>query len=137
MKSLFLSLFLISFSFTQVFSSYDYVGSKATAMSGDVTSWSGGSWSMLHNPAQLADLSGIHFVNGYSRIYNLDFLPYYNMGISYNSYSVSFQKLSTEINDTELSSENVTNSETKLTLPPPRDIKLSDIFHFILSGKPI
>tara|TARA_Y100001960_G_scaffold62582_2_gene65532 strand:- start:712 stop:1581 length:870 start_codon:yes stop_codon:yes gene_type:complete len=105
MKSLFLSLFLISFSFTQVFSSYDYVGSKATAMSGAVTSGSGGSWSMFHNPAQLADLSGIHFVNGYSRIYNLDFLPYYNMGISYNSYSVSFQKLSTEINDTELSSE--------------------------------
>ena len=107
MKNLFLSLFLISFSFTQVFSSYDYAGSKATAMSGAITSGPGGSWNIFHNPAQLSDLSGIHLINGYSKIYNLDFLPYYNMGISYNSYSINFEKLSTDINGTELSSETV------------------------------
>ena len=107
MKNLIISLCFISFSFTQVFSSYDYVDSKGTAMSGAVTSGPAGSWSMFHNPAQLSDLTGFYFTSGYSKIYNLDFLPYYNTGLSYNNYAINFEKLSTEINGTELSSESV------------------------------
>ena len=76
MKNLIISICFISFSFTQVFSSYDYVDSKATAMSGAVTSGPAGSWSMFHNPAQLSDLTGFYFTSGYSKIYNLDFLIY-------------------------------------------------------------
>ena len=116
MRNLFLSLFFVSFSFTQVFSSYDYIGSRATAMSGAVTSGPGGSWSIFHNPAQLSELSGIYFINGYSKIYNLDFLPYSNLGLSYNSYSISFEKLSTDINGIELSSEAVMSLSKGFTI---------------------
>lgn len=107
MKKIILALSFLSFSFAQVFSTYDYVDSKATAMSGAVTSGPSGSWSIFHNPAQLSEIKGIHFVNGYSKLYNLDFLPYYNLGLSYNSYALSFEKLATDINGTELSSESV------------------------------
>ena len=116
MRNLFLSLFFISFSSTQVFSSYDYIGSRATAMSGAVTSGPGGSWSIFHNPAQLSELSGIYFINGYSQIYNLDFLPYSNLGLSYNNYSISFEKLSTDINGIELSSEAVMSLSKGFTI---------------------
>jgi len=105
MKSLF--LFLISFSFTQVFSTYDYVDSKATAMSGAVTSGPGGSWSIFHNPAQLSELNNVGFINGYSKIYNLNFLQYYTIGLFCNSYAINFEKLATNINGEELSSESV------------------------------
>ena len=85
-------------------------------MSGAVTSGPGGSWSIFHNPAQLSELSGIYFINGYSKIYNLDFLPYSNLGLSYNSYSISFEKLSTDINGIELSSEAVMSLSKGFTI---------------------
>ena len=107
MKKSLLILCFISFAFTQVFSSYDYIGSKATSMAGAVTSGPGGSWSIFHNPAQLSALKGLGITNGYSRLYNLDFLPYYNLGLFYNSYAINFEKLSTDINGEELSSESV------------------------------
>ena len=111
MKSLFLSLFLISFSFTQVFSSYDYIGSRATAMSGAVTSGPGGSWSIFHNPAQLTDLNGLNLVSGYSQIFNLSFLPYYNFGFSYNLFSNYFDN-SFSFNSTSISPLELTRSST-------------------------
>ena len=107
MKKSLLILCFISFAFTQVFSSYDYIGSKATSMAGAVTSGPGGSWSIFHNPAQLSALKGLGITNGYSRLYNLDFLPYYNLGLFYNSYAINFEKLATDINGEELSSESV------------------------------
>ena len=54
-------LLFYSISFSQVFSTYDYVGSRATAMSGSITSGPGGTWSIFHNPAQLSELSEFVF----------------------------------------------------------------------------
>ena len=55
---IYIVILIFSVSFTQVFSTYDYVGAKATAMSGSITSGPGGEWSIFHNPAQLSDLKG-------------------------------------------------------------------------------
>lgn len=104
MKKYILILFF-SISLTQVFSHYDYTGSRATSMSGAITSGPGGIWNIFHNPAQLSDLNGLNVITGYSKIFNLSFLPYINSGISYGSYAINFEKLSTEINNYELSSE--------------------------------
>ena len=58
----FFFIILMSLSFTQVFSTYDYVGSRATAMSGATTTGSDIESGMFHNPAQLSNmkLSLIH-----------------------------------------------------------------------------
>ena len=96
---------LLSFSLAQVFSLYDYTGSRATSMSGAVTSGPAGIWSIFHNPAQLSDLDNINLSSGYSNIFNLAFLPYYNFGISYDSYAINIEKLSTTIGNDDLSSE--------------------------------
>ena len=72
-----------TFCSAQVFSQYDYTGSRSTAMSGAVTSGPGGSWSIYHNPAQLANLEGTQLNSGYSKIFGFDFLPYYTLGFSY------------------------------------------------------
>ena len=77
MKNLIISICCISFSFTQVFSSYDYVGARATSMSGSVTSGPEGTWSIFHNPAQLSNLKGVYVSNGYSQIFGLEF-PVHN-----------------------------------------------------------
>ncbi len=98
-------IFSISISFSQVFSTYDYTGTKATAMSGAITSGPGDIHSIFHNPAQLSTLKGFTFVTGYSEIFGQEFLPYYNLGFSYDSYAFNFEKLSTKLNDVELSSE--------------------------------
>ena len=58
MKNYILILCFISFSLSQVFSHYDYTGSRATSMSGAVTSGPGGVDNIFHNPAQLSDLNG-------------------------------------------------------------------------------
>jgi|TARA_B110000467_G_C18322362_1_gene486351 hypothetical protein len=96
-----------TFCSAQVFSQYDYTGSRSTAMSGAVTSGPGGSWSIYHNPAQLANLEGTQLNSGYSKIFGFDFLPYYTLGFSYNNWAINIEKMSTEINSTELSSESV------------------------------
>ena len=56
-----LSIFLLSISFSQVFSSYDYLGSRATAMSGAITSGNHIE-SYVHNPAQLSNNSNITII---------------------------------------------------------------------------
>jgi len=100
-------LLFYSISFSQVFSTYDYVGSRATAMSGSITSGPGGTWSIFHNPAQLSELSEFEVISGHCQIYNLSFLPYSNFGLVYNGWAINFEKLSTDINSTTLSSESV------------------------------
>ena len=107
MKNFFIFLFFISFSFAQVFSSYDYVGARATSMSGSVTSGPEGTWSIFHNPAQLSNLKGVYVSNGYSQIFGLEFLPYYNLGLSYNGWALNIEQFSTELGEVELSSESV------------------------------
>ena len=104
---IFIFILFFSISFTQVFSTYDYVGSKATAMSGSITSGPGGTWSIFHNPAQLSDLDGFNMTSGHCKLYGLNFLSYSNFGLSYNSWAINFEKLSTTINDISLSSESV------------------------------
>ena len=94
-----------SFYSAQVFSQYDYTSSRSTAMSGAITSGPGGSWSIYHNPAQLADLEGSEINSGYSNIFGFEFLPYYTLGFLYNDWAINFEKLSTEMNGIELSSE--------------------------------
>ena len=66
MKNYILIVCFISFSFSQVFSHYDYTGSRATSMSGAVTSGPGSTNNIFHNPAQLSDLNGFNVVSGYS-----------------------------------------------------------------------
>ena len=100
-------IFSISISFLKFFSSYSYTGTKATAMSGAITSGPGDIHGIFHNPAQLSTLKGFTFVTGYSEIFGQEFLPYYNLGFSYDSYAFNFEKLSTKLNDVELSSESV------------------------------
>ena len=100
-----LSLILMSISFTQVFSSYDYLGSRATAMSGAVTSGDHIESGIFHNPAQLSNYSDFTIISGYSNLYGLDFLPLSHMGISKNNYALSFKNISTEFNGNTLSSE--------------------------------
>ena len=107
MNNFLIFLFFISFSFAQVFSSYDYVGARATSMSGSVTSGPEGTWSIFHNPAQLSNLKGVYVSNGYSQIFGLEFLPYYNLGLSYNGWALNIEQLSTELGEVELSSESV------------------------------
>ena len=63
--------------------------------------------SIFHNPAQLSELNNVGFINGYSKIYNLNFLQYYTIGLFCNSYAINFEKLATNINGEELSSESV------------------------------
>jgi len=103
----FFFIILISLSFTQVFSTYDYVGSRATAMSGTTTTGSDIESGIFHNPAQLSNMQGMNIISGYSSLYNLDFLTYSHFGISNNNWAVNFEKASTEINGTSLSSESV------------------------------
>ena len=98
---------LTSLSFTQVFSTYDYVGARATAMSGTTTSGSDIESGMFHNPAQLTNMKGKKIISGYSNLMNLDFLTYSHFGVSYDNYSINFEKMSTDINETNLSSESV------------------------------
>ena len=107
MKHYIIILSFVSVCLSQVFSHYDYTGSKATSMSGAITSGPGSLDNIFHNPAQLSELNGLNLVSGYSRIFNLNFLPYYNFGFSYDCYAINFEKLSTEINNVELSSESV------------------------------
>ena len=87
MRNCIIILCFLSVSFSQVFSHYDYTGSRATSMSGAVTSGPGSLDNIFHNPAQLTDLNGLNLVSGYSQIFNLSFLPYYNFGISWMTRS--------------------------------------------------
>ncbi|OUT37372.1 MAG: hypothetical protein CBB66_06860 [bacterium TMED6] len=96
---------LISISFTQVFSTYDYVGSRATAMSGATTTGADIESAIFHNPAQLSDSKGKKIISGFSHLYDLEFLTYTHFGLSYDSYAINFEKMSTEFNNTDLSSE--------------------------------
>ena len=57
-----------TFCSAQVFSQYDYTGSRSTAMSGAVTSGPGGSWSIYHNPAQLANFSWPMYINYFDQL---------------------------------------------------------------------
>ena len=100
-----LSIILLSFSFSQVFSSYDYLGSRATAMSAAITSGDHIESGIFHNPAQLSNNSNITIISGYSNLYGLDFLPLSHVGISKNNYALSFKNISTEFNGNTLSSE--------------------------------
>ena len=102
---IYIVILIFSVSFAQVFSTYDYVGAKATAMSGSITSGPGGEWSIFHNPAQLSDLKGSNIISGHCRLYGLNFLSYSHFGLSQNSWAINFEKLSTTINDIALSSE--------------------------------
>ena len=88
-----LSIFLLSISFSQVFSSYDYLGSRATAMSGAITSGNHIESGIFHNPAQLSNNSNITIISGYSNLYGLDFLPLSHVGISKNNYALSFKNI--------------------------------------------
>ena len=97
--------FFISISCAQIFSHYDYVGSKSISMSGSITSGPGGTWSIFHNPSQLADLHHLQVVSGYSEIFGLSFLPYYHAGFLYKGWAINMEQLSTSIYDIELSSE--------------------------------
>ena len=83
---------LISMSFTQVFSTYDYVGSRATAMSGAATTGSDIESAIFHNPAQLSSLKGKKIISGFSHLYDLEFLTYTHFGLSYDSYAINFEK---------------------------------------------
>lgn len=103
----FFFIILVSLSFSQVFSTYDYVGSRATAMSGTTTTGSDIESGIFHNPAQLSSMQGNKIISGYSNLYNLDFLTYSHFGVSINNYSFNFEKMSTDINGTSLSSETV------------------------------
>lgn len=96
---------LISISFTQVFSAYDYAGSRASAMSGATTTGADTESAIFHNPAQLSSSKGKKIISGFSHLYNLDFLTYSHFGYSYDNYAVSFEKMATEFNNTNLSSE--------------------------------
>tara|TARA_Y100001936_G_scaffold220367_1_gene234459 strand:- start:282 stop:1133 length:852 start_codon:yes stop_codon:yes gene_type:complete len=100
-----LSLILMSISFTQVFSSYDYLGSRATAMSGAVTSGDHIESGIFHNPAQLSNYSDFTIISGYSNLYGLDFLPLSHIGISINNYALNFENISTKYGGNTLSSE--------------------------------
>lgn len=100
-----LSLIFISISFNQVFSTYDYLGSRATAMSGAVTSGNHIESGIFHNPAQLSNHSGSTIISGYSNLYDLDFLPLTHIGFSVKSYAINFEKISIEYNGNTLSSE--------------------------------
>ena len=132
MKNYIIILCFLSVSFSQVFSHYDYTGSRATSMSGAVTSGPGTSENIFHNPAQLSDLSGQHFVSGYSKIFNLNFLPYYNVGFSYNSYAINFEKLSTSFNGNTLSSESVLGFAKGFNLYKDRQSNLQSGLRFNL-----
>ena len=57
MKNYIIILCFLSISFSQVFSHYDYTGSRATSMSGAVTSGPGTLDYIFHNPAQLSELN--------------------------------------------------------------------------------
>jgi len=130
MKSFALSLSLISLSFCQVFSTYDYTGSKATAMSGAVTSGPSGLHNIFHNPAQLSTIEGKHYINGFTNIFNQDFLPYYNIGLLYNSFAISYEELSTKIGDTDLSSESVLSFSNGFTFYSDRQSLIQSGFRF-------
>ena len=132
MKNYIITLCFISISFCQVFSHYDYTGSRATSMSGAITSGPGTLDNIFHNPAQLSELNGINVVSGYSQIFNLNFLPYYNFGISYESYAINFEKLSTEINGHELSSESVLGIAKGFTVYKDRQSNLQAGLRFNL-----
>ena len=121
----FFFIILFSLSFTQVFSTYDYVGSRATAMSGAITSGSDIESGIFHNPAHLSNMKGRHIISGYSDLYNLDFLTYSHFGLSYNNYSINFEKMSTDINGTSLSSESALGIAKGLSLYKDRQSFIS------------
>ena len=100
-----LSIILLSISFSQVFSTYDYLGSRSTAMSGAITSGNNIESGIFHNPAQLSNYSDVTIISGYSNLYGLDFLPLSHIGISINNYAINFKNISTEFGGNTLSSE--------------------------------
>lgn len=100
-------LLFFSISLSQTFSTYDYVGSRATAMSGSITSGPSGEWSIFHNPAQLSDLDQSIMTSGICQIYNLDFLSYSHFGLANNGWGINFEQMATEINNKTLSKESV------------------------------
>ena len=100
-----LSILLISFSFNQVFSTYDYLGTRSTAMSGAVTSGNSIESGIFHNPAQLSNSTDKSIISGYSNLYGLEFLTLSHIGILMKNYSINFEKISTEYGGNSLSSE--------------------------------
>ncbi len=130
MKYFILSVISISISFTQVFSSYDYTGSRATAMSGAVTSGPSGLYNIFHNPAQLSQLEGTYYINGFCDIFNQEFLPYFSVGMSFNSYAINYEELSTTIDGVELSSESVIGLSKGFTFYSDRQSLIQSGFRF-------
>ena len=74
----YLFIFLLATSFAQV-SDYAYMGAEATALAGANVSQRGGSESIYHNPAGIAEINTIRFYAGGGNLYGFNWLTAYHM----------------------------------------------------------
>ena len=105
----YLFIVLLTASFAQV-SDYAYMGAEATALAGANVSQRGGSESIYHNPAGIAEINTIRFYAGGGNLYGFNWLTAYHMsgiipitGIGHIGFSI--QQLETKYGEITLSTE--------------------------------
>ena len=111
MKNIIILYFFFSFSLSQVFSEYSYVGASQAAMVGSISSYTYNDGGLFQNPASIAGFKGNIIVAGQSNLFNQSYLPYRHFGLIYDipiigKTGLSYQSFSTDYNGVKLSSEN-------------------------------
>ncbi len=103
-------LILISFIKAQVFSDYDYVGIKSSAMAGALSVNTNDVAGFYQNPASLAGFNNNALILGQSNLYQKSEFPFQYFGASYElpllgKTALTYQSFSTKNSGVKLSSE--------------------------------
>tara|TARA_A100001037_G_scaffold281865_1_gene285951 strand:- start:275 stop:1147 length:873 start_codon:yes stop_codon:yes gene_type:complete len=112
MKSIIISLSILSISICQVFSDYSYTGVESASMAGTISPNISNDNGLFQNPASLAGFNDNIVVIGHSNLFNQSGLPHQHLGLVYDipvlgRLGMSYQSFSTENSGIKLSSESV------------------------------
>ena len=108
--SKFLIILLCSFSFAQTISDNVYTHAEVSALAGAVVAEKGHIWNIIHNPAGITEVDGLHVAIGGGRLYGYDWLPASNLSCTapvseIGTIGFAFQQLQTKYSGKTLSVE--------------------------------
>ena len=109
-RLIFTILIFINYTQAQVFSDYDYVGIKSSAMAGSVSTNTNDIAGFYQNPASLAGVNDNTLLFGQSNLYQKSEFPFQYIGVNYElpflgETALTYQSFSTENSGVKLSSE--------------------------------
>ena len=109
-RLIFTILIFTNYTQAQVFSDYDYVGIKSSAMAGSVSTNTNDIAGFYQNPASLAGVNDNTLLFGQSNLYQKSEFPFQYIGVNYElpflgETALTYQSFSTENSGVKLSSE--------------------------------